>query len=78
MTCRDEILKAANFLQSSSPDNTFSPAEVIHRMQRMGTDYSESTIRTHIVSKMCHGAPTNHAGKYDDLERVSRGLYRLR
>ena len=78
MTCRDEVLKAAAFLSKSSLDSTFSPADIVNRMQKMGTDYSESTIRTHVVSKMCIGTPINHACKHDDLERVSRGVYRLR
>lgn len=78
MTCRDEILKAAEFLARNSGDGTFSPADVVHRMQSLGTEFTESTIRTHVVSRMCHEAPENHASRYDDLERVERGRYRLR
>lgn len=78
MTCRDEVLKAASFLASGSPDGTFSPADIVHRMEKMGTSFSESTIRTHVVSRMCHQAPVNHAAKYSDLERVGRGRYKLR
>ena len=40
--------------------------------------YSESTIRTHVTSRMCANAPDNHGTTYDDLVRVGRGLYRLR
>ena len=78
MTCRDEVLKAAKFLSGGSPDVTFSPADIVRRMEKMGTSFSESTIRTHVVSKMCYQAPANHAARYDDLERVTRGRYRLR
>jgi hypothetical protein len=38
--------------------------------------YRPSTIRTHVVSRMCRDAPDHHAVTYDDLERVSPGLYR--
>lgn len=47
-------------------------------MRHNGTPYTDSTIRTHIVSKMCMDAPDHHAVVYQDLERVGRGLYRLR
>lgn len=78
MTCIGEVLKAVRFLVDSSADGTFRPIDVVNRMQRMGTSFSESTIRTHIVSRMCQNVPINHAVKYDDIERVGRGRYRLR
>lgn len=78
MTYRDEVLKAARFLAYNSLDGTFSPVDVINRMGLMGTNFRESTIRTHVVSRMCYQAPTNHAAKYDDLERIGRGRYRPR
>lgn len=39
--------------------------------------YKESTIRTHITSKLCANAPVNHAMVYRDLFRVDVGYYRL-
>lgn len=77
MTVRSEVLKAARALSAASPDGTFSPAEVVELLQRWRTTYGEATIRTHVVSAMCVNAPDNHAVKYADLERVSRGRYRL-
>lgn len=77
MTVRSEVLKAARALSAASPDGTFSPTAVVELLQRWGTRYRESTIRTHVVSAMCVNAPDNHAVKYPDLERVSRGRYRL-
>ena len=47
-------------------------------MQRRRTAYKASTIRTHIVSRMCANARDHHARTYDDLERVGNGLYRRR
>jgi hypothetical protein len=55
----------------------FSPAELIAKAHSQGSTYPDSTLRTHIVSIMCKNAPVNHATTYGDLERVSRGLYKL-
>jgi hypothetical protein len=41
------------------------------------SEFKESTIRTHVVSRMCANAPENHAVVYADLERVRPGYYRL-
>ncbi len=77
MTCRDEILEAFADLSKRTDRDTFSPAEIIAEMRRKGTTYAESTIRTHIVSRMCSNAPDHHAVVYSDLERVGPGLYRV-
>lgn len=76
MTCRAEILDAARTLEREG-NARFSPAEVIALMERRGTRYPQSTIRTHIVSAMCTDAPPNHRYRYADLERAARGRYRL-
>ncbi len=75
MTCRDEILRC---LHKNSPTSEFSIAQVVRWMNDAGTAYSESTIRTHISSRLCASAPDNHAVTHDDLIRVSHGKYRLR
>lgn len=77
MTARSEILRAARALAGESVDGTFSPSEVVGLLQRWGSTYPASTIRTHVVAAMCVNAPDNHLVKYPDLERVSRGRYRL-
>jgi hypothetical protein len=46
---------------------------VIDELLRTGTRYKPSTIRTHIVSRMCANAPDHHASTYDDPERVADG-----
>ncbi|MDF1595106.1 MAG: hypothetical protein P1T08_03240 [Acidimicrobiia bacterium] len=78
MTCRDEILEAFRNLARRHRRDTFSPSEVVDEMRGQGTRYRESTIRTHIVSRLCGNAPDHHAVVYDDLERVEPGLCRLR
>lgn len=76
-TAREQILMAIDRI-ARAPGATFSPQDVIDELTQMGTDLAESTIRTHITSRMCGDAPDNHGTTYDDLERVERGVYRLR
>lgn len=78
MTARVEILAAAKALAARTPGGTFSPADIVREMQRRGTVYAESTIRTMVTAHMCADAPDNAGTTYDDLERPSRGVYRLR
>lgn len=75
--CREEVLAVARLLHAEGRED-FSPADVVDAMRAAGTRYAESTIRTHVVSRMCADAPDNHGTTYDDLERVGRGRYRLR
>jgi len=77
MTCRDEILKIADRLALESATGEFSLESLVARMMQQGTEYSESTIRTHVTSRMCANSPDHHAVTYPDLERTGRGLYRL-
>lgn len=77
MACRDEIIECAKDVMRGSRKSEFSIPEIIVCMVNKGTVYTESTIRTHIASRMCKDAPKNHAVKYDDMQRVRRGVYRL-
>lgn len=76
-TCRDEILECAQAAMQESGLDYFTISEIISCMQKRGSRYTESTIRTHIVSRMCTNAPNHHAVTYSDLERTERGQYRL-
>jgi hypothetical protein len=78
MTARDEILAVHPAVRARTGRETFTPQDVIDELQRRGTSYKPSTIRTHIVSRMCSNAPDHHARTYDDLERVADGQYRRR
>jgi hypothetical protein len=78
MTARDEILAALPSVEGRSADDTFSPQDVIDELRRRGSAYAGSTIRTHVVSRMCANAADHHARVYDDLERVAEGRYRRR
>ena len=77
MTARDEVLAAARRLSAASADGVFTIEEVLAVMRKEGTRYAESTIRTHVASRMCANAPDHHAIVYRDLLRVGDGRYKL-
>jgi hypothetical protein len=78
VTVRQEILDAARTVTAREGRDTFSPAEIVAEMRRRGSRYPESTIRTMVTAHMCAEAPENAGTTYDDFERPSRGVYRLR
>lgn len=77
-TARDEILAAVRTVVAASPDHTFAITDVIAELRRRGSTYTDSTIRTHVSSRMCVNAPQHHGLVYPDLERVGAARYRLR
>ena len=77
MTCRNEILKCVKEIIDKKSNNEFTTKEVIDCMRSKGTKYKESTIRTHITSRLCCNAPDNHAVTYPDFVRIDRGTYRI-
>jgi hypothetical protein len=77
-TARDEILSAMRSLRSRHGRDVFKLDEIVQEVFARGSSYADSTIRTHVVSRMCVDARPNHAVVYDDLERVSPAHYRLR
>ena len=77
MTCREEILAAVQSVRRRSGRDTLALQEILTEMKSKGTAYSESTIRTHVASRMCSNAPDHHSMVYDDLVRVDRAKYKL-
>jgi hypothetical protein len=75
---REEILMAARTLADRSPDGSFTLMQIITFLRCAGSRYAESTIRTHVTSRMCADAPDHHGTTYDDFERLGGGRYRLR
>ncbi|TVS08505.1 MAG: hypothetical protein EA424_28475 [Planctomycetaceae bacterium] len=76
-TAREQILAVlSEFL--GYPSETFTVQDVLDAFDQRGTNLTESTIRTHVTSRMCADSPDNNRTTYDDFERVSRGTYRLR
>ena len=47
-------------------------------MRRNGSSYRESTIRTHVTSRMCANAPDHLAVTYQDFIRTDVGRYRFK
>jgi hypothetical protein len=76
-TARDQILDAVRTITAGG-SRTFSIVEVIAELRSRGTDLAESTIRTHVSSRMCMNAPRNHGTVYADFDRIGRGEYRWR
>ena len=54
----------------------FSLSDIVQQVQSQTNAFKESTIRTHVTSRMCREAPANHAVVFADLERVGHGMYR--
>ena len=75
-TCREEILDVAAQL-SRRGDGILTPVEVLAEMRRLGSRFADSTIRAHVISRMCTNAPDNHPVVDLDLVRVGHGQYRL-
>jgi hypothetical protein len=78
VTCRDEILAAFERLERRHGRRDFDLADIVQEVQAAGSTYKESTIRTHVTSRLCADAPDHHGTTYADLERVERGRYRRR
>lgn len=77
-SCRYEVLAAVRSLRSRHGRDVFKLDEIVQEVYARGSSYKESTIRTHVSSRLCVNAPDNHDAVYDDLERVSPGHYRLK
>jgi hypothetical protein len=75
-TCREEILEAFKSLEKQYGRNDFDVVEVLQAVQSVTSSFKESTIRTHITSRMCAQAPVHHGTVYADLDRVGPGRYR--
>jgi Ca2+-binding EF-hand superfamily protein len=77
MTCREEILRCVRQMADQNGKGEFTVQEVVDWMRAAGSSFAESTIRTHVTSRMCGNAPDNHAVTYSDFVRVRHGVYRL-
>lgn len=78
VTAHQEIREVARALASHAGNGEFTLAQVIEQMRARGSRYAESTIRTHVTSRMCANAPDHHAVVYRDFWCVDRGSGRYR
>lgn len=76
-TAREQILAAIGRI-TMGPADSFTVSQILAELTTSGTDLAESTIRRHVTSRMCCDSPDNHGTTYDGLDRVGRGVYRLR
>jgi hypothetical protein len=51
--CREQILEAADAIMAGKDRKVLRVREVVDYMKARGTVYAESTIRTHITSRLC-------------------------
>jgi hypothetical protein len=77
MTAIDEILAVLPAIAARSVGGAFTVEDVVRELRHCGTKYADSTIRTHVMSRMCKDSPRNHAVVYADLERLGGGRYRI-
>lgn len=78
MTCRNEVLAAFERSERRHGRRDFDLADIVQEVQAAGSTYKESTVRTHVTSRMCADARDHHETTFADLERVERGRYRRR
>jgi hypothetical protein len=76
-TAREQILGAVDSITDGGK-RSFTIAEVISELRHRRTNLADSTIRTHIASRMCASSPDNHGTTYCDFDRLDHGVYRWR
>ena len=72
------MLDAFSRLERRHGRSDFDLGDVVTETAVHDPEFAESTIRTHVTSRMCADAPDHHGTVYADLERVGRGRYRRR
>ena len=73
MKIHEEILTTVRRLCSARRSWTFTPAEVVQALPHL----NERSVRTHIVSRCCVNAPTQHAHRLPYFKRLRRGVYEV-
>ena len=68
-----EVLDAARRLSRERRGWTFRPDEVVRALPHLNA----STVRTHIVSRCCVNAPSNHPHRWPYFRRLARGVYEI-
>ena len=68
----EEILKTARRV-CSKPNWTFSLNEIVCAMPHV----NEGSVRTHVSSRCCVNAPSNHQSRWPYFRRLGRGVYEI-
>src|SRR5262245_64431070 len=66
-----QVLGAANAI--ASPDGRFRIADVPALLPHLNA----ATVRTHVASRCCVNAPSNHQSRYRYFRAMRRGVYRI-
>jgi len=73
MAHHDEILAAARRICEERGEKTFSADDIVRALPHVNA----GTVRTHVTSRCCMNAPTNHPHKWDYFKRIGRGRYEI-
>lgn len=68
-----QVLAAAQRLCATREDGTFTPDDVVRALPHLNA----RSVRTHVASRCCVDAPSNHAHRWPYFRRVRRGVYRI-
>ena len=68
-----QVLAAAQRLCAARDDGTFTPDDVVRALPHLNA----RSVRTHVTSRCCVDAPSNHAHRWPYFRRVRRGVYRI-
>src|SRR5262245_54281780 len=66
-----QVLQAAR--RVAGPGWTFSVVDLIDSLPHL----NPATVRTHVSSRCCLNAPSNHASRYRYFRLIARGVYRI-
>ena len=66
-----QVLRAARRI--ADPVWLFSVADLIASLPHLNA----ATVRTHVASRCCINAPSNHASRYRYFRSMARGMYRI-
>lgn len=73
MTIHARVLEAAVRLCRRGGGWTFRPKDVVAAL----TDLNPGSVRTHVMSRCCVNAPSNHPHRWPYFRRVGRGRYQV-
>ena len=68
----EEILTTARRV-CSKPNWTFTLNEIVRAMPHL----NEGSVRTHVSSRCCVNAPSNHQSRWPYFKRLGRGVYEI-
>ena len=73
MAVHEDILRIVSGLCAGRGQWTFRTDEVVGALPGL----KPGTVRTHVTSRLCVNAPSNHPHRWPYFKRVSRGLYEV-